>query len=253
MKKKTMIRFTIILLWLFPFVSHAANYRSFFAKSQNENEIKFIFLGNSGVILNCSQGTVVIDPATLLADYDIEQLRQADNVVVLYTHGHGDHFNSSAAVQLQKATNAKILCDGLVYQTLAGKIAQEHLIEGLDGKSYDFGRLAVDVISGRHASPINLYRISMGRLRIFHGGDSGHVSLQNYPSDIAFVPTGMPSPSASPEDAFKMVADLKPKVVVTMHGAEHQHRSLEDSINSRIPDTTVVIPTKQVSKSIMLD
>lgn len=248
-----MIGITILMLWLFPLVSYAANYRSFYAKSLNENEIKFIFLGNAGVIINTSQGALVIDPSTLLEDYDIEQLSQANRVIVLFTHGHGDHFDSRTAAKIFKATKAKIICDALVYNILEEKIPKDNLINGLDGKSYDFGSITVDVISGNHSSPINLYRISSGNIRIFHGGDSGYVSLGNYPSDIAFVPTGMPSPSASPEDAFKMVHDLTAKVAVTMHGAEHQHHSFEDIINSKMPNTRVFIPLKQVSKTIIIE
>ncbi len=212
-----------------------------------------IFLGNAGVILNSSQGTVVIDPSTLLEDYDIEQLSQADRVIVLYTHGHGDHFESRTAVKLFKATKAKFLCDALVFKILEGKVPQDNLIKGLDGKSYGFGNITVDVINGNHSSPTNLYRISFGRIRVFHGGDSGHVPLENLSSDIAFVPTGMPSPSASPEEAFKMVFDIKSKVAVTMHGAEHQHRAFEAIINLKMPDTRVIIPYKQVTKSIIVD
>lgn len=252
MKNKNMIGITVFMLWLFPLVSKAADYRSFYAKSLNENEVKFIFLGNSGVILNSSQGALVIDPSTLLEDYDIEQLSQANRVIVLYTHGHGDHFDSRTAVKIFRATKAKILCDTLVYQILEGKIPKDNLVTGLDGKSYDFGNITVDVISGNHSSPINLYRISLGHIRVFHGGDSGHVPLENYPSDIAFIPTGMPSPSASPEEALKMIHDLKSKVAVTMHGAEHQHRSFENIINSKMPNTRVIIPLKQVTKSIIL-
>jgi len=55
---------------------------------------------------------------------------------------------------------------------------------------------------------------------LFHGGDSGYVSLKEYPSQVAIVPVGRMSPTASPENAFKMVADLKPDVAISMHGSE---------------------------------
>ena len=74
---------------------------------------------------------------------------------------------------------------------------------------------------------------------LFHGGDSGYVSLKEYPSQVAIVPVGRMSPTASPENAFKMVADLKPDVAISMHGSEKQKRQFEQKVKEAMPKTTV--------------
>ena len=78
-----------------------------------------------------------------------------------------------------------------------------------------------------------LYQIKMGGITLFHGGDSGYVTLKDYPSDIAFVPIGRMSPTASPENAYKMVVDVKPEVAVAMHGSDKQKQQFSRKSKNR--------------------
>ena len=98
--------------------------------------------------------------------------------------------------------------------------------------------------------PINLYQIRMGGITVFHGGDSGYVPLKDYSSDIAFIPTGAPSPTCSPEDAFKMAIDLKPGVAVPMHGNKYEHVEFEKKIKEKMLEIRVIIPTKHVMNRV---
>jgi L-ascorbate metabolism protein UlaG (beta-lactamase superfamily) len=107
------------------------------------------------------------------------------------------------------------------------------------GKTYTFGDLTATAIQGIHRGPIMLYQIKMDDITLFHGGDSGYVSLIEYPSQVAIVPVGRMSPTASPENAFKMVADLKPDVAISMHGSEKQKRQFEQKVKEALPKTTV--------------
>ena len=50
---------------------------------------------------------------------------------------------------------------------------------------------------------------------MFHAGDSGYVQVKDYPSDLAFLPTGSPSPTASPEYALKL-ASFTLKVITNL-------------------------------------
>jgi L-ascorbate metabolism protein UlaG (beta-lactamase superfamily) len=92
----------------------------------------------------------------------------------------------------------------------------------------------------------------MGDLTIFHGGDSGYVPLKDYPTSIAFLPTGAPSPTCSPEEAFKMALDLKPSVVVTMHGNNYDNEEVKQKLKKNMPKTVVVMPIKQVTRRIKI-
>ena len=90
----------------------------------------------------------------------------------------------------------------------------------------------------------------MGNLLVFHAGDSGYVSLKDYQSQVAFLPTGRWSPTSSPENAFKMAVELKPAVVVVMHGSEGQHRKFEKILKEKMPQTKVIIPMPYTAQTL---
>jgi len=79
-------------------------------------------------------------------------------------------------------------------------------------------------------------------VNIFHGGDSAYVPLRFFRAELAFVPAGDPSPTASPEDALKMAQDLRPKVIVGMHGSDSQYQKLAAIAKTALPDASVMIP-----------
>jgi L-ascorbate metabolism protein UlaG (beta-lactamase superfamily) len=69
---------------------------------------------------------------------------------------------------------------------------------------------------------------------------------------LAFLPTGDPSPTASPQDAFNMASDLKPSVVVAIHGSSSQSKDFENRIKGAMPNTTVIIPEPFTLKVVSL-
>lgn len=81
-----------------------------------------------------------------------------------------------------------------------------------------------------------MFLLEVDGLRIFHGGDSGYSqSIKDLGrADVAFLPTGDPSPTASPEDAMKMALDLSPKLVVLFHGSPEEHASFTDEAGSKL-------------------
>ena len=87
---------------------------------------------------------------------------------------------------------------------------------------------------------------------VFHGGDSGYVPLKDYASDEAFLQVGRMSPTASPENAFKMATDIKPKVAVAIHGSEKQKLEFQNKIQESMPQTSVLIMEQFTTKTISL-
>ena len=85
---------------------------------------------------------------------------------------------------------------------------------------------------------------------MFHAGDSGYVPLKDYQLQLAFLPTGRWSPTASPENAFKMTLELKPNVVVVMHGSKGQHKKFEKILKEKTRQTKVIIPAPFVSQTL---
>ena len=164
-----------------------------------------------------------------------------------------DHFSSGKTEAIFKATDAPIVAEPKVAKKLEGKIPVAKLVSAQPGKTYTFGDVTVTAIQGIHRGPIMLYQVKMDDITLFHGGDSGYVSLREHPSQVAIVPVGRMSPTASPENAFKMVADLKPNVAISMHGSDKQKRQFEQKVKEAMPKTTVWTIEPYTFKTISLE
>jgi L-ascorbate metabolism protein UlaG (beta-lactamase superfamily) len=121
-----------------------------------------------------------------------------------------------------------------------------------NGKNYSLGGVAVTAIEGIHRGPIMLFQMKMDDITVFHGGDSGYVNLSSYASQVAIVPVGRMSPTASPENAYKMVVDVKPAVAVTMHGSDKQKSQFEEKVKETMPQTAVYIMEPFTAKTFSL-
>jgi len=229
--------------------SKAKEIERFFTLPLAKNELAVFYLGVSGFFVrNVDNRTVLIDPAGLLKKDEISALKAVN--LLLFTHDHIDHFRSGATRAIFKATTAPILAEAKVIKKLKGKIAYDKLVSAEPGKTYTFGDITATAIQGIHRGPIMLYQVRMDALRFFHGGDSGYVSLKEYPSQIAFVPVGGMSPTASPENAYKMVSDLKPDIAITMHGSDKQKQQFEQKVKEAMPQTTVITMESFTTKTI---
>jgi L-ascorbate metabolism protein UlaG (beta-lactamase superfamily) len=206
------------------------------------DQAAFVFLGYSAVLIRTADQVIAVDPAHLLNEEDMAALKSAGLKLVLYTHGHGDHFSPPTALGIFKATGAVIAAEPGVASQLRGKIPADKLITAETGKSFTVGKIAVDCVAGEHIGPIVLFRIRIGDIAVFHGGDSNSVPLTAYPSRLAFLPTGQPSPTASPEAALRMASDLKPGTVVVFHGSDAQHAEFKEKMKSAHPDVQVIVP-----------
>ncbi len=221
--------------------SKAEEIGSFFALELSENQIAVIYFGASGILARTPKQTVLIDAAGFLKDDETAALKEIN--LLLFTHSHMDHFSAGKTLKLFKKTGAPVLAEAKVADKLKGSIPDEKLTSATSGQTYAYGDLTVKAVQGVHRGPIMLFQIKMGNLLVFHAGDSGYVPLKDYQSQIAFLPTGGMSPTASPENAFKMASELKPNLVVVMHGSKGQHQKFENLLKEKMPQTKVIIPT----------
>ena len=228
--------------------SRAEEIGNFFALGLSENQIAFIYLGASGILARTSKQTVLIDAAGFLKDDETEALKEVN--LLLFTHSHMDHFSAGKTLKLSKKTGAPVLAEARVAGKLKGIIPDEKLASAVSGQTYVYGDLTVKAVQGVHRGPILLFQIKMGNLLVFHAGDSGYVPLKDYQSQLAFLPTGRWSPTSSPENAFKMASDLKPEVVVVMHGSRGQHEKFESILKEKMPQTKVIIPTPFTAQTL---
>ena len=215
-----------------------------------KNEVAVFYLGVSGFLVKTSNATVVFDPAGMLKGDEVSAIKGVS--LIVFTHDHLDHFSKRKTEALFAATAAPILAEAKVAKKLMGKIPADKLVSAESTKTYTFGDLTTTAISGIHRGPIMLYQIKMDEITVFHGGDSGYVNLTNYPSQVALVPVGRMSPTASPENAYKMTVDLKPNVAIAMHGSEKQKHQFAQKVKEAIPNTEVLIIESYTTKTIVL-
>ncbi len=240
---KTMISICLAFcLYLLSLSSSFAAENTFFGLPCAENEVKFICFKESTVIIKVADKTILIDPSSNLRKETIEKLKNNGLDVLMFTHDHWDHFNHTAAMDIYNATGAHVVAESSVAHSLKKEIPKNKLTVSKKKGHYVFDGIEVTAIKGKHIGPIYLYHIKIGEIGIFHGGDSSYVSLKKYPSDVAFVPTGEPSPTCSPKKAFKMARDMKPQVAVAIHGSPVQKEKFEKRMKADLAATSVIIP-----------
>ncbi|MEM2737009.1 MAG: MBL fold metallo-hydrolase [Thermoproteota archaeon] len=246
----TAILISIILTATMLQLSRKSLVEELYSVELTKGKIAFIYLGYSGVILRTGNFTIGIDIANLLSDKEIKNIREMD--LLIYTHVHSDHFNAAIAQEIHEKTGCFIAAEQAVYEALSGTVSAEKLIMIQGGESRELhlrnGKIILSSIYGIHPVQIVLIMLEVDGLRIFHGGDSGYFpSIRNLGHvDIAFLPTGDPSPSASPGDAVKMALDLSPNVIVLFHGSSIQHNSFTNEIKSKLASKTIPAETRKV-------
>jgi L-ascorbate metabolism protein UlaG (beta-lactamase superfamily) len=226
-----------------------------FAAPLGESEAAYMFLAFSGVIVRTAAGTVVIDPANLLMGDDIAVLAKHKIDALLYTHGHGDHYDAETARAIVRATGATVVADPEVASRMraAGIAPPGKIIAAASGQILTAGAAKIRGTAGRHVGPITLFHIILGQLTVFHGGDSAHVPVADCPSRLAFLPAGSPSPTASPAAALKMALDLGARVVVLMHGQEADYAEFARLAAKGLPGVAVEVAQPFVAKVVRLN
>jgi len=206
----------------------------------SEGEVVFTFLGFSGVIVRIADATFAFDVDNLIPPKVYDKLERID--FVLYTHYHTDHFHLETAMKLYYDHTPVIIAEPRVYEELNIYIPSSALVKAPPRGRMRIRDVIIAILEGRHVCPTCLFAARKGNIRIFHGGDSGYVDLSKYNVEVAFVPTGHPSPTASPEDALKMVLDLKPKIIVAIHGKTEEMSKFKELITAKGVEGEVILP-----------
>lgn len=220
---------------------------------EDENELLFLYFGWAGIIMRAKDNTVIaidIGKKSMVKD----QLNSIQNLnLQLYSHTHWDHFHRPVTKKLFNLTAAPVIAEPQVALELQKPIPSDKLISLKSGETINVDKFEVRAIAGIHPRPITLFWVKWEECSFFHGADSGYVPLQDYSADIAFIPTGSPSPSCSVENGLKMVFDIQPQVVVAMHGFKRQMEKFKALVVKKLPDTTVIIPAVQEITKIRLE
>jgi L-ascorbate metabolism protein UlaG (beta-lactamase superfamily) len=208
-------------------------------------EFAFIYAGYAGVLLRTKDTVITLDPADLFSEVK-EHIRSLD--LITYSHNHYDHYNLSNAVALHKKTDATIISEYNMVEELRSRIPSEKVLsgpeefKGMASTNFKVNGMAVKLYRGVHPRQLAQFRLSIGRLKIFHAADSGYWPVGKKKVDVAFLPTGTPSPTCHPGVALAMAMDTEPTFAVAVHGNKKQRQKFKDLVAHELPDTQVIIP-----------
>ena len=206
--------------------------KKLYGSSLENGEIFILYLGYSGILVRTQSNVFAFDPANLIDRRDVDQLNKLD--AIFYSHGHGDHYSKEHASLLSSKTGAYVIADASLVSELIDGVQSDRLVQAKLGEKIELRGFSFTSIAGIHRGPIVLFLVEAEGISIFHGGDSAHVPLGNLRADIAFVPTGSPSPTASPRDVLKMVSELRPKVAAAFHGSTSQNQEFLSLIKENL-------------------
>jgi L-ascorbate metabolism protein UlaG (beta-lactamase superfamily) len=212
----------------------------------NPKEFVFIYAGYAGVLFRTKYKVVLFDPADLFSDV-VTHIRSLN--LITYSHSHSDHYNLSKAAVLYKKTGATVISEYNMVEELRKRIPPEKVLSGpeefkgmRDGPKFKVDGIGVELHRGVHPRQLAQCRVTIGRLKVFHAADSGYWPVGKQKVDVAFLPTGIPSPTCHPGVALAMAMDIKPTFAIAVHGDDEQRQKFKDLVERELPDTTVIIP-----------
>jgi L-ascorbate metabolism protein UlaG (beta-lactamase superfamily) len=143
--------------------------------------------------------------------------------LILISHEHGDHFDSSAIISLTNI-NCVIIAPQFVYNsmTLSLQARTTVLTNWMTTNVLGMHIQAVPAYNTNHANhPFgrgNGYIVTMGGRRVYMAGDTGpSPEMRVLPNiDVAFVPMNLQF-TMSTTQAVSVVRDMRPKVVYPYH------------------------------------
>ncbi|MFX0093574.1 MAG: MBL fold metallo-hydrolase [Candidatus Hodarchaeota archaeon] len=216
-------------------------FKELFSIPLEKQEAIFAYFGWAGIVFRTEKHVIAIDMG--------EKCFQTDDIpafeklnLQLYSHTHWDHFSLPVTKKIFETTEAPVIAEPQVASELKNNIPADKLFSPNSGETIVVDEFEISAVSGVHPRPITLFRVKWDECSFFHGADSGYVPLEDYSADLAFIPTGSPSPSCSPEKGLKMVLDIKPRIIVAMHGNKTQMRKFEALTRKNLPDVEVILP-----------
>jgi L-ascorbate metabolism protein UlaG (beta-lactamase superfamily) len=213
---------------------------AFYAISVNPGQIVVLWLVNgapSGVLLKTSQKAFLVDPAGAISGSDVNKVQRLD--VLLITHEHSDHFQKSATLAIQAKTGAAVVVNPGVFMQLSGAVPSDKLIKMRSLETQNVDGVKIIAVASIHPATEPLTYLVLADFPFFHGSDSGYNSaLTAYKSfvKLAIVPTGVPSPTASPHEALNMVKALEPTDAAAVHGSVAQNNEFASLLAQQAPN-----------------
>ncbi|XHH08996.1 MAG: MBL fold metallo-hydrolase [Candidatus Bathyarchaeia archaeon] len=213
-------------------------------KIPEKNAILFVWFNQySGILLKTPTKTFAIDPVDVKPKY----LKNVD--VILLTHEHYDHLDSSLVKEVQKATDCTVIADPASAFRLKPHIPIDKLQVIRIGDEIKVGEVSIKAAKCNHnARYPNTYIItSEDGIKIYHTADSLPFPElaqlgKDEKFDLVFCSVGI-TVGASPESGFDIAWLTKPPLVVPYHtNSVANQKAFQQLIKKDLPRTACLIP-----------
>ncbi|MGB3903598.1 MAG: metal-dependent hydrolase [Anaerolineae bacterium] len=158
------------------------------------------------------------------ADVQVEDVRDADYILV--SHGHGDHLGDAIAIAHQ--TGAMIISNHEIASYSQERGAEAHGLHIGGGYQFPFGRVKMTIAHHGSSFPDGSYGGNPGGFlfdvegkRIYFAADTGlfydmKLLGEERAIDVALLPIG-DNYTMGPDDALRAVQLLTPRLAIPMH------------------------------------
>ncbi len=206
--------------------------------------ISFLWKGCSAILLRVQDLNLLMDPGD---HFTIDELRSITERIdaVFYTHEHTGHFDPDFLSSLIREFSPYMIVNKGVFRTIRRWVDWDRLIKLKEGESTEVLGMRVHALRAVHPGvhPV-VFLLEIGGKAIFHGDSTGfsHMFEAFSPVDLAFVPSGSPSPNANPKEAVRIIRALVPRVVVPFHGDSSELQEVERRVRLANLNTKVILP-----------
>lgn len=204
-------------------------------ETESRFPIKVTLIGHGSIMLDFNGGTIVhVDPYSKIADYT--RLPKAD--IILLTHEHSDHLDTTAINTIKKADTHFIVskvCKEILGYGYVLNNGDSCVKDNLDFKAVPAYNIVNKKPDGEAYHPIgrgNGYVITSSGKNIYIAGDTENIpemeSLKGT-IDIAFLPKNLPY-TMTDEMFVDAAKTLQPKYLYPYHFSEFDQEKIEKEL-----------------------
>lgn len=206
----------------------------------SKGKLTIYFIGHGTLMFDFNGKIIHVDPWSKLTDYT--KLPKAD--LIMITHQHGDHYDTTAIKQLWKKNTTLVLNSGLHETVNKGEIMK-------NGDSKVFLGIKIEAVPAYNTTPDkdkfhpkgrdNGYVFNFGNRRVYVAGDTEDIPEMQFLKNIyiAFLPMNQPY-TMLPKQVSEAVDKFKPKILYPYHYGETNLEELKTLMASR-PQTELKI------------
>jgi L-ascorbate metabolism protein UlaG (beta-lactamase superfamily) len=202
--------------------------------STSKGNLVIHFIGHGSLYFEFGGKIIFIDPFSKLANYS--EFPKAD--LVLITHSHGDHFDTTALNSIVTEKTITVLTEDcmstgkFLKPTQLMKNGDKKIFSGIEIEAVPAYNIIAKRPDGKPFHPKgegNGYILTFGEKRVYIGGDTENIpEMKDFGKlDVAFIPMNLPY-TMTPELAAEAAKILKPAILYPYHyGNTDTNRLLE--------------------------